>query len=32
MDDYGHDDSKSQPYLLCNYQEKLNDNKKSVPY
>ena len=32
MDDYGHDDSKSQPYLLCNYLEKLNDNKKSVPY
>ena len=31
MDDYGHDDSKSQPYLLCNYLEKLNDNKKSVP-
>ena len=29
IDDYGH---KSQPYLLCNYLEKLNDNKKGFVY
>ena len=31
-DDYGHNVPKSQPYLLCNYLEKLNDNKKGVVY
>ena len=30
--DYGHSVPKSQPYLLCNYLEKLNDNKKGVLY
>ena len=30
--DYGYDVPKSQPYLLCNYLEKLNDNKKGVLY
>ena len=32
IDDYGHNVPKSQPYLLCNYLEKLNDNKKGVVY
>ena len=36
IDDYGHKSQatshKSQPYLLCNYPEKLNDNKKGVVY
>ena len=26
--DYGYNGPKLQPYLLCNYLEKLNDNKK----
>ena len=30
IDDYGHNVPKSQPYLFCNYLEKLNDNKKGV--
>ena len=30
--DIGHNVPKSQPYLLCNYLEKLNDNKKDVEY
>ena len=29
---HGHNVPKSQPYLLCNYLEKLNDNKRSVVY
>ena len=32
IDDCGHDVPKSQPYLLCNYLEKVNDNKKGVLY
>ena len=32
MGDCSHSDPKSQPYLLCNYLEKLNGNKKSVVY
>ena len=32
IDDYGHSVPKLQPYLLCNYLEKLNDNKKGVLY
>ena len=30
--DYGHIVPKSQPYLLWNYLEKINDNKKGVVY
>ena len=30
--DYGHNVPKSQLYFLCNYLEKLNDNKKGVVY
>ena len=30
IDVYGHSVPKSQPYLLCNYLEKLNENKKDV--
>ena len=32
MEDYDHSVSKLQPYLLCNYLEKLNVNKKGVVY
>ena len=31
-DECGHNVPKSQPYLLCNYLEKLNDNKRGVVY
>ena len=30
IDNYGHNVPKSQPYLLWNFLEKLNDNKKGV--
>ena len=32
MNKYSQNDPKIQPYLLCDYLEKLNDNKKGVPY
>ena len=32
IDECGHNVLKSQPYLLCNYLEKLNDNKRGVVY
>ena len=32
VDNYFHNVPKSQPYLLCNYLEKLNDHKKGVLY
>ena len=32
VDDYSHNVPRSQLYPLCNYLEKLNDNKKSAAY